>query len=92
MLEATTIDRQQLDELNVEQLRELAQRLIKQHTRAAGEIKWRDAKIDKLTFELAQLKRVQFGVKSERLNAEQRAMFDEAVDADIAALEEQLLR
>jgi transposase len=79
----TIIDRKNLDDLSVEQLRDLARRM-------AGEIQWRDAKIDKLNFELAQLERVQFGVKSERLNAEQRALFDEAVAADIAALQEQL--
>ena len=39
---------------------------------------------------MAQLKRVKFGQKTEQLNAEQRALFDEAVDADIAALEDQL--
>ena len=55
-----------------------------------SEIAWRDAKIDKLTFELAQLKRLKFGASSEQFDAEQRALFDEAVDADIAAIEEQL--
>jgi len=54
------------------------------------EIEWRDAKIEKLTFEMAQLKRVKFGKKSEQLDAEQKALFDEAVDADLAALEAQL--
>ncbi|NKE69125.1 IS66 family transposase [Ramlibacter sp. RBP-2] len=90
MIDVTTIDREYLDQLSVEQLRDLARQLTEQSQRASREIQWRDAKIDKLTFELAQLKRVQFGVKSERLNAEQRALFDEAVAADIAALEEQL--
>jgi hypothetical protein len=51
---------------------------------------WRDVKIDKLTFEIAQLKRLRYGVKSEQLTAEQRALFDEAVSGDIAAIEEQL--
>lgn len=90
MLDATTIDRKYLDQLGVEQLRDLAHQLSEQSQRASREIQWRDAKIDKLTFELAQLKRVQFGIKSERLNVEQRALFDEAVAADIAALEQQL--
>ncbi|NKE68863.1 hypothetical protein RAMLITH_23870 [Ramlibacter sp. RBP-2] len=90
MIDVTTIDREYLDQLSVEQLRDLARQLTEQSQRASREIQWHDAKIDKLTFELAQLKRVQFGVKSERLNAEQRALFDEAVAADIATLEEQL--
>jgi len=54
------------------------------------EIGWRDAKIDKLTFEIAQLKRQQYGRRSERLTGEQQALFDEAIAADIAAAEAQL--
>lgn len=57
---------------------------------ARQEIDWRDAKIEKLTFEMAQLKRMKFGKKSEQLDSEQRALFDESVDADIAALEAEL--
>lgn len=49
------------------------------------EIEWRDAKIEKLTFEMAQLRRVKFGKKSEQLDAEQKALFDEAVDADFGS-------
>ncbi|WP_425437207.1 IS66 family transposase [Limnohabitans curvus] len=55
-----------------------------------AEINWRDAKIEKLTFEMAQLKRVQFGVKSERLNVDQQHLFEEAVSADLAAIEAEL--
>ena len=47
------------------------------------EIDWRDARIEKLTFDL---KRIKFGKKSEQLDAEQRALFDQA---DIAAIEDQ---
>lgn len=54
------------------------------------EIDWRDARVEKLTFKMAQLKRVKFGKKSEQPNAEQKALFAEALDADIAALEDQL--
>ncbi len=54
------------------------------------EIGWRDAKIDKLTFEIAQLKRQKYGRRSERLSSEQQALFDEAIEADIAAAEAQL--
>ncbi|MFO1223781.1 MAG: transposase [Burkholderiaceae bacterium] len=42
------------------------------------------------TFELAQLKRLKFERSSERLSAEQRALFDEAIDADIAAIDAQI--
>ena len=64
--------------------------LLDRHTHDRHEIEWRDAKIEKLTFEMAQLRRVKFGKKSEQLDAEQKALFDEAVDADLAALEAQL--
>jgi transposase len=53
-------------------------------------IKWRDAKIEKITFELARLKAWRFGAKSERMTAEQRELFAETLAADQAALEEEL--
>jgi transposase len=53
-------------------------------------IKWRDAKIEKIMFELARLKSWKFGVRSERMTAEQRELFAEALAADQASLEEQL--
>jgi transposase len=46
-----------------------------------------EAKIQALTFELAQLRRIRFGAKSEALNAEQRDLFQETLEADIAACE-----
>ena len=39
---------------------------------------WRDAKIDELTFEIAQLKRLRYGVKSEQLTAKQASHVDVA--------------
>jgi transposase len=90
MIDIAQLDPQQLEELGVEQLRELTRALLAHRGRDAHEIAWRDAKIDKLTFELAQLKRLKFDRVSERMDAEQRALFDEAVDGDIAAIDEQL--
>jgi transposase len=87
MIDIAQIDRNKLDEFDAEQLRELMRALL---TRRDREISWRDAKIDKLTFELAQLKRLKFDRSSEQMSAEQRALFDEAVDGDIAAIDEQL--
>ncbi|MEO5829225.1 MAG: IS66 family transposase [Rhodanobacter sp.] len=54
------------------------------------EIAYKTAKIDKLTHELARLRRVQFSARSERMNPEQRELFDEAMAADIAAVEAEL--
>ena len=61
------------------------QALLDRQAHDRHEIEWRDAKIEKLTFEMAQLRRVKFGKKSEQLGAEQKALFDEAVDADLHA-------
>jgi len=49
-----------------------------------------DFKIKALTFELAYYKRVRFGQASEALVGEQRRLFDEAVDMDPAAIDEEL--
>ncbi len=57
----------------------------------ARAIKWRDTKIESLTFELTRLKRWKFGARTERMNAEQREIFEETFDADHAALEAQLV-
>ena len=56
----------------------------------AQAIKWRDAKIESITFQLARLKAWKFGAKTERMNAEQRGIFDETFAADQASLEAQL--
>ncbi len=56
----------------------------------AQAIKWRDAKIESITFQLARFKAWKFGARTEAMNAEQRALFDEACAADQASLEAQL--
>ena len=56
----------------------------------AQAIKWRDAKIKSITFQLARLKAWKFGAKTERMNTEQRDIFEETLAADQASLEEQL--
>ena len=90
MPDITPIDRSQLAQLGADQLRELVAQLIERSGRDAQAIGWRDARIAHLTFEIAQLKRLQYGARSEQLSTDQRALFDEAVDGDIAAIEEQL--
>ena len=56
----------------------------------AQAIKWRDAKIESITFQLARLKAWKFGAKTERMSAEQRDIFEETLAADQASLEAQL--
>ena len=55
------------------------------------EIKFKDAKIERITFELARLRSWKFGAKTEAMNAEQRQMFEDTLVEDEADLEAQLL-
>lgn len=54
------------------------------------EIKFKDAKIERITFELARLKAWKFGARTEAMNAEQRRLFEETIAEDEADLEAQL--
>ena len=56
----------------------------------AQAIKWRDAKIESITFQLARLKAWKFGAKTEAMNAQQREIFEETLAGDQASLEAQL--
>jgi transposase len=53
------------------------------------EIKFKDAKIERITFELARLKAWKFGAKTEAMNAQQRQMFEDTLAEDEADLEAQ---
>jgi len=55
-----------------------------------AEIKRKDVKIEALTFELARLRRIQFGAKNETLSPLQRDLFAETLATDIAAIEVEL--
>jgi polyhydroxyalkanoate synthesis regulator phasin len=86
-----------LSGLNAEQLRELARDLIAQIANRDQtissqdrEILYRQTKIDQLTHEMAVLKRWKFGRSRERLDAGQANLLDETIDADIAAIEQEL--
>lgn len=50
----------------------------------------KDFKITALTYELAYYRRVRFGKASEALVGEQRLLFEETVDTDLAAIEDEL--
>jgi transposase len=86
-----------LPDLNADQLRELAQELIAGMAskdvliaQQATELNWRQGKIDKLTAELSLHKRWRFGAKTEQWSVEQKRLFEETLDADIAAMEVEL--
>ena len=51
---------------------------------------YKTAKIDTLTAEIMRLKRWQFAAKTERFDQAQKALFEETVAADIAAVEAEL--
>jgi transposase len=56
----------------------------------ARDLKYKQAKLEKVTFELARLKAWRFSARTEAMNAEQRQMFEEALAEDQADLEAQL--
>jgi transposase len=66
---------------------EVKHKLIERKDR---DIAYRDAKIEKITFELTRLKRWKYGAKSEAMTADQRQMFQDTLLEDEADLEAQL--
>ena len=72
-----------------EQSRHISEQRLRIESQAQA-IKWRDAKIESITFQLARLKAWKFGAKTEAMNAEQRSIFEETLAADQASLEAQL--
>lgn len=79
------------DQALAERAVELAERDA-QLLRKDREIALREAKIEKIQFELARLKRWTYGAKSEAMNADQRRLFEETLAEDEAALRAQLER
>jgi transposase len=93
-----------LNALNPEQLRALAAQLIAQvqdrereieeKTREVEEnereLHYRQTRIEQLSHEISILKRQQFGRRSEQFTSEQMSLLDEAIDADLAAIELEL--
>jgi transposase len=87
-------------QMNAQQLRDLAATLISQLAerderiieheaqiaRRDEELKHKQLKIDQLTHEMATLKRWQYGRRSEQLDAVQRSLLDESIDADLEAI------
>ena len=98
------IDATELNRLDAQQLREVVQSLLGKVSAQQGEISRRDADlarkegeiafkqatIDKLTHEMAVLKRLKFAAKSEAFNAEQRSLLEETIDTDLQALSAEL--
>src|SRR3569833_2842901 len=90
----------ELAQMDADQLRALAVRLNGQlaerdnqlnaqeaeQIRRAEELKRKQLKIDQLTHEIATLNRWRYAKRSEQLDAVQRSLLDESIDADIEAI------
>ena len=75
-----------IDTLAPQQLRQAlraAQQMVESQRR---EVAFKQTTIDKLTHEMAVLKRLKFAAKSEAYTAEQKSLIEETLDADLAAL------
>jgi transposase len=79
-----------IDTLSPEQLRHAVRSLMVVVSTKSQEIAFKQATIDKLTHEMAVLKRLKFAAKSEAFNAEQKSLLEEALDADLAALAQEI--
>jgi transposase len=79
-----------LDQLNPQQLRDLTASLIHTVNQQTELLKSRQLKIDQLTHEMATLKRWRFARRSEQIDAVQRSLLDESIDADLEAIELEL--
>jgi len=78
----------QLDQLNLDadtkiQVTDLVQMLLEQSQK---EVRSQQLKIQALTMELAYLRRIQFGKKSESLSSKQLSLFEETLFSDLAAV------
>ena len=80
------IAEEHIDTLQPEQLRSAVRALMTEVQSKSREVAFKQATIDKLTHEMAVLKRLKFAAKSEGFNTEQKSLLEETIDADLAAL------
>lgn len=85
--QAGELQRQSGELQRQQQLIESKQQLIERKER---EIALREARLEKVQFELARLKRWKFGAKTEAMSVEQRRLFEETLAEDEASLQAQL--
>jgi transposase len=83
MQETPQIDDAELDGLDAAGLKSLV-------TSLQAQIAWKDAQLAKITFEIAQLRRIKYGRGSEQMDSTQKPLFEESVEEDLAALEQEL--
>lgn len=86
----STAAQSSLESLDAQQLRQLVSSLLGELQSKDQQLKHTQAINDKITHELAVLKRLKFAAKSEQFNAQQRSLLQEEIEADIAAVEHEL--
>jgi transposase len=84
-----TASKKQLEGL-IQVLLEQAKHDVAMIEKYAAEIKNKDAKIEALSYELAYLRRVRFGTKSEAFDHQQQDLFTDTLNEDEAAVEAEL--
>lgn len=84
--------RPDLNQLSADQLRVLAMELFDRMDGKYRELHYTKTLNEKLTYELALLKRRKFARRSEQLDAVQGQLLDELIDSDIAAIEAELAK
>ena len=85
----------ELDALNLEsaaktKVAAMLQALLDQSKKDTAELYAKTLKIQALILELAILRRIRFGAKSETLSQVQQDLFEEACSADISAIEAEI--
>jgi transposase len=72
--------------MDAPQLRELAASLIETLASKDRELRYRQIKIDRLTHEMAALKRWKFAARSEQWHGAQGSLLEESIEADLEAI------
>jgi len=86
MQDLQSLTEEDLKGLPPEAIAALAQQMLQRLRCQDSELRFKDAKIEKITFQLAQLKAWKFGAKTEAMSAEQRRLFEETLVEDEASL------
>jgi transposase len=88
---------QNLQNLPPQELHQIVQALMTQVSERSAiiernerELTFKQATIDKLTHEMAVLKRLKFAAQSEAYSAEQKSLLEETLDTDLAALAQEI--
>lgn len=86
MLDAQQLKAEDLQGLDAQ----TASKVMAMVQRLTQELHLKETKLQKLTFELARLRALKFGAKTEVMDAEQRRLFEETLAEDEASLQAQL--